>query len=341
MASSRTRAYQFLPYLQKEGLSIKIIVAEPYLDAIIDMADSKIKKNLLRALRKSFKVFKWWNLLKLLLFSFFSESIIIQKVILPKWFMFLLSKSNQILLFDFDDAIFLNLDPHSLDLFNNTLKICKGVILENDYNAKYVHKFNTNILKITGPIECNYYFPSLSKNNGNVVLGWIGSPSTEKYLNSIMPVIRTLLNEYENLRCLFVGLKSSNVYEHKRIHIYPWNLGNELELLSEMDIGIMPLYNTDWERGKGGYKALVYMSMKIPPVVTPVEILKEIVIDSLNGFHAVNEQQWYDRLKTLIDSPEKRSIMGGNARDTVIKKYSYESSVPPLIGFINKFKDNQ
>ncbi|RMH56167.1 MAG: glycosyltransferase [Candidatus Hydrogenedentota bacterium] len=332
LASSRTRAYQYVPVLRSLGHSVRTLVDQPYWDCIIATCSSPIRRLLLVLLQKTFPLFHWYNRLRLLLTVRKDEVVIVQKVLLPSWLLRKIKDRSALLLFDFDDAIFLPKFPGAARRFRLCTSLADGVILENNFNRRHVLPFNENILKITGPVDCRYYTPRADKPSGQC-LGWLGSPSTEIYLSLIVEPLRRLLDEFPDAELLLVGA-THKPFEHRRIRLVPWSLSAEKDSLTRMDIGLMPLKASDWERGKGGYKALVYMAMEIVPVVTPLEISAEIVEDGITGYHATDKEEWYERLKYLLNSPEQRRSMGRNARNRVLQNYSLEKAAEKLVAFV-------
>jgi glycosyltransferase involved in cell wall biosynthesis len=109
------------------------------------------------------------------------------------------------------------------------------------------------------------------------------------------------------------------------IQVIKWNLNTEIDDLSEIDIGIMPLPDDEWSKGKCGFKGLQYMAMEIPTVMSAVGVNKEIIEDGSNGFLASTENEWIEKLSLLIESKELRNKFGVNGRKTVVEKYSVYS----------------
>ena len=105
----------------------------------------------------------------------------------------------------------------------------------------------------------------------------------------------------------------------------------EVADLQSFDIGIMPLPDNEWTRGKGGYKLLQYMAVGVPCVASPVGINKELIRDGENGFLATTEEEWYEKLSLLIDNPELRREMGRRGRAYVVRNHSFEAAAPKLI----------
>jgi len=115
-----------------------------------------------------------------------------------------------------------------------------------------------------------------------------------------------------------------------------WSLDTEVADLQNFDIGIMPLPDNEWTRGKGGYKLLQYMAVGIPCIASPVGINMELIRDGENGFLAATEDQWYEKISLLTRDQELRKKMGMRGRDFVVKNYSFEVAAPKLISALRQ-----
>jgi glycosyltransferase involved in cell wall biosynthesis len=158
-----------------------------------------------------------------------------------------------------------------------------------------------------------------------VCLGWTGSPSTIKHFELVVPVLlrlRERFGERINFRVIGDGLYRNEVLE---ISGLPWREETEIEDLSAIDIGLMPLPNDEWAKGKCGLKALQFMAMELPVVTSPVGVNTEIVQDGVNGFLASDDDEWFERVSELIESAQLRTEIGRAARRTVVEHYSVAS----------------
>ena len=110
-----------------------------------------------------------------------------------------------------------------------------------------------------------------------------------------------------------------------------WTLERELEDLHGFDIGIMPMPDTEWTRGKCGFKALLYMACGVPPVCSPVGMTTDIVQDGQNGLLATTTEEWIEKLSLLVENPELRRRMGEAGRATVEDRYSLTTHAPRFL----------
>ncbi|MFH1202752.1 MAG: glycosyltransferase family 4 protein [Candidatus Omnitrophota bacterium] len=341
VASSRSRVYQYLPYLRSRGIEYKVISQIPswqFRKVISKQSESLISK-----------IFaKFYSFLKVILFIFSvreSDILFIQRVLLAVWLQKFIFKLNNNIVFDFDDAIYLfdkvnngkkntfSGNGKYLPRLEHILKSSKCIVLENEYTKAYANKFNKNILLITGPIDTQRYMPrEKGFKKDEVVLGWIGSPSTSVYLEQLSEVFKILKAKYSHLVIELVGLKS-NPFQLKVDNIVAkkWSLDTEVADLQNFDIGIMPLDDSEWTRSKGGYKLLQYMAVGIPCVASPVGINSELIQQGVNGFLASNKEEWLGYITRLIEDENLRVSMGRRGRQMAENSYSYEKATPKLL----------
>ncbi len=168
------------------------------------------------------------------------------------------------------------------------------------------------------------------------VIGWTGSDTTIKYLEQEKEVIFSLLRKYPNsIEFRVISNKPSSI-RHDRITFVPWNKDTEVEDMLAFDIGIMPLPDNEWAKGKCGFKALQYMSLGIPAVVSPVGVNTEIIQDGKNGFLAGTGREWNDVLIKLIEDPLLRERIGNEGRRTIEDRYSVNSQKEKFLALIRK-----
>jgi len=154
-----------------------------------------------------------------------------------------------------------------------------------------------------------------------IVLGWIGTKANLKYLKRLESVFETIRQRFPQVKLKIV---SNDFYDSSSLPLIkkPWKLEDENRDLISFDIGLMPLSDDPWSKGKCGLKIIQYLSVGVPVVCTPVGMNSDIVKDGENGFWAMNHQEWVDRLSILIQNPELRYQMGLKGIETVEKEYS-------------------
>jgi glycosyltransferase involved in cell wall biosynthesis len=254
----------------------------------------------------------------------------------PAWFETLAARRRP-LVYDFDDAIFLpatsgaNAWVSWLKPPGKTAAICRlarHVLAGNEYLATFARRHSHNVSVVPTTIDTDTYaVPAERAANGRPVVGWTGSVTTLPYLAALKePLIRLAEDMDYELRVLGGALEVPGV----RISARPWSDTAELEELRRFDVGLMPMPDDGWARGKCGLKALQYMALEVPPVVSPYGVNAEIVTDGVNGFHARTDAEWVDRVRRLVLDPQLRRRMGRAARRTVEERYSARVQAPVL-----------
>ena len=234
------------------------------------------------------------------------------------------------IVFDFDDAIFVSYRSPSngylsyLKFASKTRTICRfasHVMVGNPYLAEYARQVNDSVTVIPTTIDTERYrAPSRQGKAGPIVIGWTGSHSTVQHLDTLRGALKKLA-EKEPFRLRVIGTPS---YECAPVQVdaLSWHADTEVEDLSPIDIGVMPLPEDRWSKGKCGLKALQFMSLGIPTVCSPVGVNTDIIQDDENGFIAATEDEWVDKLSRLMRSAELRRRLGEAGRATVEEKYS-------------------
>lgn len=332
VASSRTRVYQYIPYLKRAGIQCYAIAYESQSSCGAKL--NLFHKNFLSKVIS--KLYNWLQILRFICRASRYDVLFIQRVLLPLSVQRLLKRINANIIFDFDDALYLNLKKRFIERFNNLLRESKCIIVENRFTGDYASRFNKNIFTITGPIEVNRYLPKMGNPvRDKIVIGWIGSPATAVFLKPLYEVFQWLIRKYENLWIELIGAPGLNLGVANAI-IKNWRLETEVSDLQDFDIGIMPLPDDEWSKGKGGYKLLQYMAIGIPCVASPVGINREIIKDGVNGFLGGNQEEWMERLSRLIEDRELREKMGREGRNLAESLYSYEVNFPKFISILKE-----
>lgn len=241
-------------------------------------------------------------------------------------------KSGAKVVFDFDDAIWL-MDVSDVNKKFGWLKrptktaeivsLSDLVIAGNNYLADYARTYNPNVVTIPTSVDTDKFKRTAAATDKNrICIGWTGSHTTIKHFSLAIPFLKELKQKYGDK--IYFKIIGDPAYTEPDLGIQglKWNKDTEIDDLSEIDIGIMPLPNDAWSRGKCGLKSLEYMALNIPPVVSPVGVNTEIVTDGVDGFVADSNAEWVDKISQLVESAELRKKIGEKARQTVIEKYS-------------------
>ncbi len=163
-----------------------------------------------------------------------------------------------------------------------------------------------------------------------VVIGWTGSHSTLKYLEPLVPVLQQLAQEYR-FRLLVIADRPPTIHL-PILDFVPWQQETEVDDLLGMHIGVMPLPDDPWARGKCGFKALQYLALGIPAVVSPVGVNARIVTHGVEGYHCLTDEDWYQYLAELLTDAGKRAHMGQAGREKVIAQYSVTANTENFLG---------
>ncbi len=248
----------------------------------------------------------------------------------------LLALANRKVVFDFDDAVFMRRKTSKKYWWSNLLvdvRDCERIIRSsfhviagNKCLAVYARRFNQDVTIIPSPIDTEKYKPSAKAKCDSLIIGWIGTNRNLVYLEGTKNVLQRLSKKYTftlKIVCDPPGKKRERLHLQGVPYVFKtWNVDDELRDIQDFDIGIMPLSDDPWTRGKCSFKALQYMSCGIPSVISPVGMNSEVIQDGENGFLAATEKEWEEKIEILIKNPELRRKMGRNARLTVERKYS-------------------
>lgn len=253
-------------------------------------------------------------------------------------------------IFDFDDSIWLNdASPQNklfgflkgADKFYSNLANVHLVIAGNEYLQAEAKKTNLNTIVIPTTVDTSVLYPIPTAKNKNVVtIGWSGSISTLVHFERIIPVLKTLKERFGSKLC--ISIISQSMYQHPdlEIHCEIWSAEKENKLLNCFDIGIMPLPDNEWTRGKCGLKGLTYMACGIPTVMSPVGVNKDIIKDGVNGFLCETEQDWISVLSKLINEEDLRQEIGSKGLQTIQSNYSTLSNAPHYLAAFNSVLAN-
>lgn len=266
----------------------------------------------------------------------------------PPIFEWILAKRyKKPMLFDFDDAIWLpNVSEANrfwswLKNHNKTSKIIswsKVVIAGNSYLSNYARQFNNNTLIIPTTIDTSYHLPEKKQKNteDKIIIGWTGSDTTIRHFKMAYPI-------FEEIAKLFPGKIEYRLISNKPVNDAPvevnfiaWNKQSEIDDLAQIDIGIMPLPDDEWSRGKCGFKGLQYMALSIPSVMSPIGANVDIIENGINGYLPKSDEEWVKVLSDLIKNKEQRINIGLNGRKTIETKYSVYSQKQNYLEAIKK-----
>jgi len=315
-ASSRIRAFQYIPLIEKNR-DIKCRVFSRTRERKENLA-SRILFFFDKRMRLAIRV------VLLLLTKY--DLVYIQRWMLPEYLLKIIKLKKAKLIFDFDDAIYLETSSNSSNrkCFLKMLQYSDKVITGSPVLAEYCKTQNTVSEIITTPVDCQNVEIKVNYSSDKFIIGWIGSHSTSHFLKIIEEPLRKLKENGSNISLKLIGAKNGFLPEDIPAEYIDWSDGNEKTFLKDMNVGIMPLTDNEWERGKGGYKLFLYMAAGIPVIASPVGINEEIVEDGKNGFLAETDEEWFNYLKMLYFDSELCEKLGKYGRKLAELKYDRE-----------------
>jgi glycosyltransferase involved in cell wall biosynthesis len=254
-----------------------------------------------------------------------------------------IKRSRAKYIFDFDDSIWL-MDTSDgnkkYEWLKNPEKTIRNiryadmVFAGNTYLANYARSCNTHVKIIPTTIDTDFHKP-IAKKNDKLIIGWIGSHTTIKHFEYALDFLTIIKNKYPQIEIRVVG-DAEYINESLNIKGIAWSSNTEVELINTFSIGIMPLPNDEWAKGKCGLKGLSYMACEVPTIMSPVGVNTEIIEHGKNGFLASTTDEWIACLSRLIDDTALRESMGKAGRQTVLEKYSVLSQQQ---NYLDAFKE--
>ncbi len=338
--SSRYRVEQYVPYFKDNGITCtvrpflsssfyKIIYKKGfYLQKIIFFLQSSIKR--------FNDIFTAIN----------SEIIFVHLEAFPfgppvfETMMFLFGKK---IIYDLDDAIYMGITSPQNTLLKylkcpskvkKIIRISDHIITCNAYLADYARKYNKNVTIIHTSVDTEKFIPKINDNKHDITIGWIGSHSTTRYLEELKDIFYELSKRY-SFSLKIVGAAEHNIkIPNIKIINMNWGLKDEIEQFQSLDIGVYPLPDNDWTKGKTGFKTIQYMSVGVPCIVSDTGANRDIVQDGVNGYLAKTEDEWIEKLSNLIKDPMLRKNIGLKGRKTVEERFSIAVNAPKYIEII-------
>uniref|UniRef100_UPI00356A49D7 glycosyltransferase family 4 protein n=1 Tax=Desulfosarcina sp. TaxID=2027861 RepID=UPI00356A49D7 len=324
-ASSRMRCLQYLPMLAEWDIDVDVkpLYDESYLTDLYQFNRRRLKRILYRYLER----------ISPLLTSRRYNLLWIQQELFPwippvaEW---LLNHFNMPFIVDCDDAIFHKYDLHKNKMVRRLLgrkvdlimKYASVVIAGNSYIASRAINAGAKAVRIVPTvIDLNRYPAARLKKNALLTIGWIGSPATYEYFKAVAPILIDLQKRLP-VRVVVVGAANPGQNDRLPFTFYPWSEDTEVESVKSFDLGIMPLPNTPWAKGKCGYKLIQYMACGLPVVASKVGANIDIVEPGKNGFLVSTPQEWAGAIERIVTDDKLRKRMGEHGRRRVEQFYN-------------------
>lgn len=232
---------------------------------------------------------------------------------------------------DVDDAIHLLRGGRAA---RRLAEISDRVIAGNDYLAEWYGRWNSDVTVIPTAVDTDRYVSAerAAEPDEGPVIGWIGTSANHAYLNEIEPALERVLEAHPTARLKIVSDRPPGFsrLDSRRWRFVAWSEAAEAAEIQSMDIGIMPLADSEWARGKCSFKMLQYMACTIPVVVSPVGMNAQVLRDGPIGLAARGEGEWVEALGTLLGDSALRHAMGKAGREVVERNYSVRVTAPKL-----------
>lgn len=247
---------------------------------------------------------------------------------------------NKPYLYDFDDAFYLKYRSGSLrqlklllaNKFDAVVGGAAAVSAGNEVLGEYARRFNTRTSILPTVVDVRRYVPNARRKSGSFTVGWIGSPSTTPYLVDLVEPLRTLAREAP-VKLVVVGGRAP-VIPGVEVVALPWSEDTEVSLINSFDVGVMPLPDNDWSRGKCAFKVIQYMACGVPVVASAVGT-NTVVVTPECGFLTTSKQDWIDALRSVRDTPQRARQMGEAGRHRVVDQYSLDVVLPRLASILH------
>ncbi len=336
-ASSRYRFYQYIPYLNAKRweVTVKPLLSNNYIKYLYYKTPLPVTE----IIQGYFK-----RIIQLLNKKKFDLIWLQQELLpwIPSVFENILVRGDIKIVADYDDAFFHRYDQ-SKSLFirsllrnkiDSVMKYADMVLAGNNYLLERAELNNRKVILFPTVVDLNKFKNSNPIKDDFFTIGWIGSPGTSKYLQIIEDALKEVSLD-EDIRINLIGANKIKINGVSINHIQ-WDENTEVEEISKFDIGIMPLPDNPWERGKCGFKLIQYLSCNVPVIGSPVGVNKDIIINGVNGFQANSTDEWIKYIRLLKNDKELMLKMGRNGRRFVDKKYSLQKNAVKIIDYFSE-----
>ncbi len=319
--SSRLRAYQFGGVLRDHGhdCSFYPLLSDAYVRELYSGSRKPYGSSLWAYMRRA------WHLRAAVSDC---DVAVVEKELFP-WLpsqvaRTIIGPTSTPILVDYDDAVYLNYVglPLLRQKIDDVMSLAWGVIAGNHTIERYARAFNARVFYLPTVIDTRRYTPvDATRKRRQLVIGWIGTPVTEGLLKPLIPVWERIAR-IGDVKLLLVGARPGFRVPGIETQVVEWREDTEVDLLREMDIGIMPLEDNEWNRGKCGYKLIQYMGAGLPTIASPVGANMDIVVAGVTGFLAQTVTDWAEAFVRLLGDAQLRHAMGRAGRRRVEERFS-------------------
>lgn len=307
--STRYRALQWIPFLEKREWNVEWIFSRHI------------------RIRKFIKIVKM---------CYWADIVVVQKKLFVRPFLFLIRALSKRLLFDYDDALFTrdpftlrmrstgNGSPKSIRRLNFSLKLADTVIAGSKHLFDYAAKINDDVKIVPTCIVYSDYSELELVENKVLSIGWLGTANNQGYLTDIAEELESITIKYPKVNLQVISDKALKL-QGVRIDNIKWNIDSYKNALLKFDLGIMPLKNDEWSKGKCAFKIIQYMAAGLPVIASDVGANSTVISNSEDGYLVNSSDEWLSAFEKLIESKELREKMGRAAKEKIRKNFSAEA----------------
>jgi glycosyltransferase involved in cell wall biosynthesis len=330
-AGCRFRISQYLPLLESEGVDVTLstLFTRDFF-RLVYRPGRYVEKAAIFLLLSIRHIVSLWRASQYDVIFLYRELLPIGPAIIER---LLAIRGRPPIVFDFDDAIFLpsvseaNRLIAALKVPHKVATIVRGsdrVVAGNDYLAGYARQFNSDVVVIPTSVDTERFVPRTDVDRTPArqpVIGWIGSPTTSTYLRLLQRVLPRVYALHPFVLRIS-GADRRIDFDGVPVEAIEWSLEREVELFNTCDIGIYPLPDDDWARGKCGFKAIQFMACGVPVVAAAVGVNRDLIEDGVNGFLASTDDEWVEKLVALLRDASLRRRIAEAGRLTIENEYS-------------------
>lgn len=337
-AGCRFRIAQYVPFLHDAGFDVTISsFYTPEFFQLVYQRGRYVQKAV------SFMRLAWRRLLELRRLSDYDLVFLYREAIplgppIVEW---LIARRGVPIVYDFDDAIFLpNVSEanKAIAFLKNPGRVAQilrrstRVVVGNDFLAQFARKHNPSVTVIPTPVDTGRFVPREdvpAESGRDLVVGWIGSPTTFPYLQALADTLRRVAGQHR-FTLKVSGAGQPVHFPGVTVTEVPWTMAGEVGLFNTCDIGVYPLTDDEWSRGKCGFKAIQCMACGVPVVAAAVGVNREIITDGVDSFLASTPDEWVEKLGRLLSDSALRKRMASAGRRTIEARYSLRVMAPQL-----------
>jgi glycosyltransferase involved in cell wall biosynthesis len=339
-AGCRFRVAQYIPYLRTAGFEVTISsFYTPAFFKVVYRRGHYVEKAAMFVAQTARRMQELLSMSRYDLVLLYREAVPLGPPVIEQ----LIAARGIPIVYDFDDAIFLpsvSEANKAISFLKNPgrvatiLKLSSEVMVGNEFLASYARRYNDSVTIIPTPVDTTRFVPrQQDRNRERLVVGWIGSPTTFPYLESLAGVLRDVASRHDFVLKVS-GAGRSVSFPGVNVLEVPWSMANEVELFNSCDIGVYPLTDDEWSKGKCGFKAIQCMACGVPVVAAAVGVNREIIVDGVNSYLAATPAEWVAKLSSLLSDPALRAGMSVAGRRTIEERYSLRVTAPRLAGVL-------